>query len=154
MVSILKRLPPVLVALALLLAASSPAFGAPKFTGRWSLTVTIPESPGSAGERTFTVTVDASPRGESLHGRATIADAEGHTVGGTWRQASKKISVAYELPCAGDGPCASLILTGKLKSSGTKIKNGNVIVMWDTPNAQNPALFDTSNGSFKGDRLE
>jgi len=26
--------------------------------------------------------------------------------------------------------------------------------MCDTPNAHNPALFDTSNGSFKGDRLE
>ena len=154
MVSILKRLAPVLVTLALLLAVPSPAFAAKKFAGRWSFTVTIPEAPASTSNRTFTVILDVSPRGESLHGRTTIADAEGHAVGGAWRQASKKISVTYELPCAGDGPCASLILTAKLKSSGTKIRNGNVIVMWDTPNAHNPALFDTSNGSFKGDRLE
>lgn len=154
MVSALKRLPPVMVALALLLAATSPAFAAPKFVGRWSFTVTIPESPAGANNRTFTVNLDVSPRGESLHGRTTIADAEGHNVGGAWRQVAKKVSVTYELPCAGDGPCATLILTGKLKSSGTKIKNGNVIVVWDTSNAHNPALFDTSNGSFKGDRLE
>jgi hypothetical protein len=84
----------------------------------------------------------------------TITDTEGHTVGGAWRQVAKKVSVTYELPCAGDAPCASLILTGKMKSSGTRIKNGSVIVVWDTPNDHNPALFDTSNGSFKGDRLD
>jgi len=26
--------------------------------------------------------------------------------------------------------------------------------MWDTPNNHNPALFDTSNGTFRGDRIE
>jgi hypothetical protein len=28
-----------------------------------------------------------------------------------------------------------------------------VIVVWDTPNDSNPALFDTSNGTFRGDRI-
>ena len=45
-------------------------------------------------------------------------------------------------------------LTGKIKSSGTKIRNGDVIVMWDTPNDNHAALFDTSTGSFKADRLQ
>jgi hypothetical protein len=154
MASTLKRLSPILVALAILLAMPGLAAAAKKFDGRWTLTITIPESPTSSNKRTFTVTVDASPRGESLHGRMTITDTEGHTVGGAWRQVAKKVSVTYELPCAGDAPCASLILTGKMKSSGTRIKNGSVIVVWDTPNDHNPALFDTSNGSFKGDRLD
>ena len=149
----LKRLTLFVISLAFLVASSQPAFAAAKFTGRWSLTVTIPESPGSNTNRTFTVNVDASPR-EGLHGRMTITDAEGQTVGGAWRQAGKKVSVTYELPCTGDTPCASLILIGKIKSGGVKIKNGNVIVMWDTTNDHNPALYDTSNGSFTADRLE
>jgi hypothetical protein len=27
-------------------------------------------------------------------------------------------------------------------------------VMWDTANDRNPALYDTSNGTFKGERLQ
>jgi len=154
MASILKRRRPVFIALALVLASVTPAFAAKKFDGRWTLTITIPESASGSNNRSFTVTVDASPRDGSLHGRTTIADAEGHTVGGAWRQVAKKVSVTYELPCVGDGPCATLILTGKIKISGTKMRNGTVIVVWDTANDHNPALFDTSNGSFKGDRLE
>lgn len=150
----LKRLTVVLISLVVLVASALPALAAPKFTGRWSLAVTIPESPGSNNKRTFTVNVDASPRGESLHGRLTVTDSDGHTVSGAWRQAGKKVSVTYELPCDGDAPCASLILTGKIKGGGNRIKNGNVIVMWDTPNDHNPALYDTSNGSFNADRLE
>jgi hypothetical protein len=34
------------------------------------------------------------------------------------------------------------------------MKKGSVIVMWDTANNHNPALYDTSNGSFRGDRVE
>ena len=154
MVSALKLQRPILIALALVLASVTPAFGAKKLDGRWTLTITIPESPAGSNNRSFTVTMDASPRDGSLHGRTIITDAEGHTVGGAWRQVAKKVSVTYELPCAEGGPCATLILTGKLKSSGAKIKNGNVIVVWDTANDQNPALFDTSNGSFNGTRLE
>ncbi|MEK6299095.1 MAG: hypothetical protein AABO41_00105 [Acidobacteriota bacterium] len=154
MVSTLKRQRLALVTLVVVLASVTSAFAAKKFDGRWTLTITIPESPNVGNNRTFTVTIEASPRDGSLHGRSTITDAEGHTVGGAWRQVAKKVSVTYELPCAGDGPCATLILTGKIKSSGTKINNGNVIVMWDTANDHNPALFDTSNGSFKANRLE
>jgi hypothetical protein len=29
-----------------------------------------------------------------------------------------------------------------------------VIVMWDTENQSNPALYDTSNGTFRGDRID
>jgi hypothetical protein len=146
----------ILLTLIVLFAAMPSASAAgKKFDGRWVLTITIPESPTSDNKRSFTITVDASPRGDSLHGRMTITDAEGRTTGGTWRQSSKKVSFSYELPCseADAAPCATLVLRGKMKSSNTKFKNGDVIVMWDTANANNPALFDTSNGSFKGDRL-
>ena len=147
----LKRL--ILISVAILLAAP-PAVAAPKFHGRWLLTITIPESPGSNNKIIFTVNVDASPRGASLHGRATLTDFAQRTVSGAWRQVAKKVSLAYELPCAGEGPCASLILTGKLKDGGAKLAKGTVIVMWDTPNNNNPTLYDTSRGTFTGDRSE
>jgi hypothetical protein len=38
--------------------------------------------------------------------------------------------------------------------NGTRFKKGDVIVMWDTPNDANHAQFDTSNGSFTGDRTQ
>jgi hypothetical protein len=150
-----KRALVILMTMATLLGTAPPASAAKPFNGRWVFTVTIPESPTSGAKRTFTVNLDVSPRDESLHGRLTITDAEGHTVSGAWRQVGKNISVTYELPCpsTGDASCGSLILLGKMKSSNTVIKKGNVIVMWDTPNDQNPALYDTSNGSFSGTRL-
>jgi len=100
------------------------------------------------------VTLDVAPRGESLHGRANLTDEAGKTVGAAWRQVGKNVSIAYELPCPGDGPCASLILQGRVKGGGVLMKKGSVIVMWDTANSRNPALYDTSNGSFRGDRID
>ena len=100
------------------------------------------------------VNLDVSPRGDSLHGRLNITDESGRTVGGAWRQVGKNVSIAYELPCPGDVPCASVILLGRIKGSGALIKRGSVVVMWDTANNKNPALFDTSNGSFRGTRIE
>jgi hypothetical protein len=112
-------------------------------------------APSALAAKKFEVNFDVGPRGDSLHGRITITDEQGRATGGVWRQVNKKISATYELPCPEDGssPCASLILIGKLKSSNSKIKKGDVIVMWDTENGQNPALFDTSNGSFDASRL-
>jgi hypothetical protein len=138
-----------------MLVAAPSASAAKKFDGRWTLTITIPESPTSNAKRTFTINVEASPRGDSQHGRMTITDEAGRTAGGTWRQSSKKVSFSYELPCSSEdaNPCATLVLQGKMKSSNTQFKKGNVIVMWDTANPNNPALFDTSNGSFSGTRL-
>jgi hypothetical protein len=151
---LLRRSLPIILALALLLGVVPSALAAKQLAGRWTLTVTIPDGPNSTSTRTFTLTLDASPRGESLHGRLTVTDESGRTVGGAWRQVGKNASIAYELPCPGDLPCGSMILLGKIKSGGTRIKNGSVIVMWDTPNDRNPALYDTSNGSFSGQRLE
>lgn len=139
-------------------AAPSPLtpvdFAAKKFDGAWVLTITIPEFAGSSNLRTLTVNVAAAPRGESLHGRSTITNEQSRTVAGVWRQSGKKVSLAYELPCAGEGDasCASLILIGKIKNN-TRIKSGDVIVMWDTPNDRDPALYDTSLGSFSGERV-
>lgn len=131
----------------------SNGLAAKSFEGKWTFTVTIPVAPRSNQNQTLTITIDAFPR-EGLHGRMLITDAENRTLPGVWRKAGKKVSLTYDLPCSGDGPCASLVLIGKAKSSFTRIKNGDVIVMWDSDNDQNPALFDTSNGSFSATRVE
>ncbi len=136
-----------------LLLASAHASAAPKLDGHWVLTITIPESPTSNAKRTLTVTLDVSPRGDSLNGRLTATDDNNRTVSGAWRQVGKQISITYEMPCPSDGSaaCGSLVLLGKLK--GDAIRKGKVIVMWDTPNDNNPALYDTANGTFNGERL-
>lgn len=138
----------------LLFASAPSALAGNELAGRWTLTITIPESPTTTTTRTFTVTLDVIPRGESLHGRANLTDQAGKTVGAAWRQVGKNVSIAYELPCPGDSPCASLILQGRVKGGGVLMKKGSVIVMWDTANNRNPALYDTSNGSFRGDRID
>jgi hypothetical protein len=138
----------------LLLTLTPAAVASNELSGQWLLTITIPDSPNSATTRTFTVNVEVSPRGDSLQGRLKLTDQAGRTVGGVWRQNGKDVSIAYELPCPGDLPCASLILLGRIKGGGVLIKRGAVIVTWDTANSRNPALFDTSNGSFRGDRLQ
>lgn len=142
------------MAAAMLFALTPSAFAGNELKGLWSLRITIPDTPGSTTTRTFTVTMEVSPRGDSLHGRANITDEAGRTVGSAWRQVGKNVSIAFELPCPGDGPCASVILLGRVKGGGVLIKKGSVIVMWDTPNDRNPALYDTSNGTFRGDRLQ
>jgi hypothetical protein len=149
-----KHLGIALAIMAVLFVLVTPALAGNELKGRWALRITIPEGRDSTTTRTFTVTLDVSPRAESLHGRANVTDEAGRTVGAAWRQVGKKISIAYELPCPGDVPCASLILQGKVKGGGILIKNGSVIVMWDTTNDRNPALYDTSNGSFRGDRID
>jgi hypothetical protein len=145
---------PALATIAILVVIVPFVAASKKLPGIWSFAITIPEGPNSATTRTFTVTLNVSPRVDSLHGRATITDEAARTVSGAWRQAGKRISVAYELPCPGDGPCASLILLGKVKDGGAVIKNGTVVVVWDTPNDRDPSSYDTSNGSFRGDRLQ
>lgn len=140
------------ISLALILPISN-GLAAKSFEGKWSFTVTIPVAPRSNQDQTFTLTIDAFPR-EGLHGRMLITDAENRTLPGVWRKTGKKVSLTYDLPCSGDGQCASLVLLGKAKSGFTRIKNGDVIVMWDSDDDQNPALFDTSNGSFSATRVE
>ena len=140
---------------ACLLFLSLPVLGAKKaFDGKWRVTLTIPVAPDSNETRTFTVAMDVNPRGESLHGRMMITDEENKIVGGVWRQVGKRVSITYELPCTSDAPCASVVLTGKMKAEFTKIKFGDVIVMWDTPNPNNHAQYDTSTGTFTATRLE
>lgn len=148
-----KRASAVALILVVVLAVAPSALASKKFEGRWSVSITIPIAPNSKDKRTFLVNFDVGPRGESLHGRITITDEQGRTNGGVWRQVNKKVSATFEFCPDDGGPCASLVLLGKLKSSNSKIKKGDVIVMWDTENQQNPALFDTSNGSFNADRL-
>ncbi len=140
---------------ACLLCWSSPVFGAGKaFDGKWRVTMTIPVAPNSNQTRSYTVEMDVNSRGDSLHGRMMITDEANKTVGGVWRQVGKRVSITYELPCASEAPCASVVLLGKMKVEFTKIKFGDVIVMWDTPNATNHAQYDTSTGTFTATRLE
>jgi hypothetical protein len=141
-----------LIAIASLLVVSPSAVAGKKLNGVWQLFITIPDGPGSSTERTLAVTMNASAR-DGLHGRLTITDDQGRTVPGVWRQNSKKISIAFESPCSPGEHCGSFILLGKMKN-GTRFKKGDVIVMWDTPNDANHAKFDTSNGSFTGDRTQ
>jgi len=144
------------VVLLLLLAGVPVNAGGKSFEGRWVFTITIPESPGVKTKRTLTVTFEADPRGDSLNGRLRATDDNNRTVSGAWRQVGKRISITYELPCPDDGsaPCASLVMLGKIKGEGTLVKKGTVIVMWDTQSDSNPALYDTSNGTFNAVRLE
>ena len=149
------RIAALLILAAALLFLSGPrAMAAAKLDGRWTLTINIPDGPNSSTTRTLALTMDVSPRNGSLHGRVTLTDEAGRTFGGAWRQVGKRVSITYEMPCPGDVPCGSVILLGKVKGGGFLIKKGTVIVMWDTPNDRNPAFYDTSNGSFRGDRLE
>ena len=147
-----KRAATVALILVTVFAAAPSALAGKKFEGRWSVSITMPIAPNSTDKRTFTLNFDVGPRGESLHGRITILDEQGRTIGGVWRQVNKKISATFELCPDDGGPCASLVLLGKIKDN-VKIKKGDVIVMWDTENDGNPALYDTSNGSFNANRL-
>jgi hypothetical protein len=144
-----------LIVLLAVVAFASPAYAGKKLEGKWTVNVTIPVAANSSTNRTFTIELDVSPRGDSLHGRMTITDDAGKTYAGVYRQVGKKIGITFELPCEGDGSssCASLVLKGNVKNSGTTIK-GDVVVMWDSSNDQNPALYDTSNGSFSGRRTQ
>ncbi len=149
-----KHLATAMLAVSMVLIVPAFALAGNELAGRWTLTINIPESANSTNTRTLIVNLDVIPRGDSLHGRATMTDQAGRTVGAAWRQVGKSVSIAFELPCPGDGPCASLILQGRVKGGGALMKKGSVIVMWDTENNRNPALYDTSNGSFRGDRIE
>lgn len=127
---------------------------APNFEGRWQLSITTPAGPDTKEKVTRTLVIDVAPRDNSLHGRFTVTDEGGRTVPGVWRQAGKKVSIAWELPCEADDACGSIIIMGKIKQAGALLKKGKVIVMWDTPNENNPALYVTSRGNANGFRLE
>jgi hypothetical protein len=119
--------------------------------GVWSVTMTIPQAPNSTLNQTLSVTLNVSPLGDSLVGRMTITDSQNRMVGGVWRQVGKHISITYELPCGGPSDtCATLVMLARLK--GDRLKGGQVIVMWDVPDGKDPALYQTSNGSFIGTR--
>jgi hypothetical protein len=128
-----------------------PVWAANPLDGVWSVTMTIPQSPNSSLNQTLSVTLNVSPLGDSLVGRMTITDSQNRMVGGVWRQVGKHISITYELPCGGPSDtCATLVMLARLK--GDRLKGGQVIVMWDVPNDKDPALYQTSNGSFTGTR--
>src|ERR1044072_5106149 len=99
-----------LMLMSCLLMLVIPALAAPKFNGKWRLTIEIPDAPNSHVTRIYTVDADVAPRDGSLHGRMMITDFANRTVGGVWRQSGKNVSITYELPCTGTEPCASLVM--------------------------------------------
>jgi len=146
-----SRLP---IATAILFAfgffATPRALGQDLLVGTWTATITFPAAPGSSQTVTSTVTFNVTPRGKSLVGRMTITDDQGRVVAGVWREVGKSISITYEPVCdpSSGAPCGTFLLTGKVKPGNGTIKGTRAIVIWDTPNTQNPALYDTDNGSF------
>jgi hypothetical protein len=126
-----------------------------KFDGRWQLAVSIPVAPGSSTLRTLNLNLDVAPRGASLVGRLTVTDDQNRTVGGVWRQAGKRVTLSYELPCPdeAEAPCATLIIMGKIIVDTGKFKKGKAIVMWDTPNDRDPSFYDTTVGFVTGARV-
>lgn len=151
--SLLRRiLPLVVVAFSMTTVFTvSQAFQGKTFEGEWTLTITRPAAPGGQKE-VFVVTAVAEPRNGSLHGRVTLKDSAGRTFPGVWRQSGKKASITFELPCGEGETCGTVVMVGKIKPN-TRIKKGDAIVLWDTPNDSNPALFDTSKGTFTADRV-
>lgn len=149
-----KLLPLSLIAVLLTAAITvSEAFQSKNFDGEWTLTINRPATPGSNQREAFIVNALASPRSGSLHGRVTLTDSENRSFPGVWRQTNKKVSITFELPCDEGEACGTVVLIGKIKNK-TLIKKGDVIVLWDTPNNDNPALFDTSTGKFSGARIQ
>jgi len=149
---ILRLLP--LVMLAALVSSTvttSEAFQGKTFEGEWTLTITRPTAPGSQ-KQSFTVNAVAGPRSGSLHGRVMLTDSENRVFPGVWRQTNKKASITFELPCEDGSLCGTVVMFGKIKPN-TRIKKGTVIIMWDTPNDDDPALFDTSKGTFTAERV-
>lgn len=142
----------ILAALIFSTATISEAFQGKTFEGEWTLTITRPISPDGQKE-TFTVNAVAGPRSGGMHGRVTLTDSLNRVFPGVWRQTNKKASITFELPCEEGDTCGTLVLIGKIKPN-TRIKKGTVIVMWDTPNDDNPALYDTSKGTFTAERVQ
>ena len=137
-----------IVVVALLIAP--PVYSADGLVGAWTVTITIPSAPGSQQTVTSTVTFNVTARGKALVGRMTITDDQNRTVAGVWREVGKSISITYEPFCdpSSPGPCATILLIGKVKAAAGVIKGSKAIVIWDTPNSRNPALFSTSEGTF------
>ncbi len=92
-----KHLATAMLAVSMVLIVPAFALAGNELAGRWTLTINIPESANSTNTRTLIVNLDVIPRGDSLHGRATMTDQAGRTVGAAWRQVCKTVSNAFEL---------------------------------------------------------
>ena len=128
----------------------------PPLVGKWQVTITMPASPGNSQKTNQMLILNVSSMDAgSLNGRLTVTDQQNNMVSGVWREVGKMISITFEPVCqpSHTGPCATLILLGRVKGGGTILK-GQLVVEWDTPDGRNPALFETDNGKFAGQLLE
>jgi hypothetical protein len=143
----------------LVVAAVVISMAAPIYAGKgklsqkeWVITITAPDSETGYhfGTQTFTIKArnnDFPPSPLPLR-QLTASSTDGTVVQGVWRQQGKKFSLTFELPCAPDAACATVILRGKTKSE-TKMK-GQTILILDNRDRKNVAGFETVNGTFEG----
>ncbi|HYP27048.1 MAG TPA: hypothetical protein VE262_10055 [Blastocatellia bacterium] len=140
-------------ALALALGLAGPVADAKKlWKNEWIITVTVPDSPSGNhfGTRTFNILArnfNAPPSPLPL--RKLTATAEDTTaVQGVWRQVGKNFSLTFELPCEPGSTCGTLLVRGRFNSKTTM--RGQAYMVWDTPDPENVARFETVNGTFEG----
>jgi hypothetical protein len=145
----------VAAALLTLVGLAGPAADAKKlWKNEWIITVTIPDSPSGNqfGTRAFTILArnfNAPPSPLPLRKLTATSDDE-TAVQGVWRQVGKDFSMTFELACAPGSTCGTLIVRGRFKSQTTM--RGQAYVVWDTPDSENVARFETVNGTFEGVR--
>ena len=149
----LTRRMAIAAALLMLAGLAWPAADAKKlWKNEWIITVTVPDSPSGNqfGTRTFNILArnfNAPPSPLPL--RKLTATTEDQTdMQGVWRQVGKDFSLTFELPCAPDSTCGTLIVRGRFKTKTTM--RGQAYVIWDTPDQDNVARFETVNGTFEG----
>lgn len=140
------------VAAALLMLAGPVADAKKLWKNEWIITVTVPDSPSGNqfGTRTFNILArnfNAPPSPLPLRKLTATAD-DAVPMQGVWRQVGKDFSLTFELPCAEGSTCGTLIVRGRFKSKTTM--RGQAYVVWDTPDQDNVARFETVNGTFEG----
>lgn len=138
-------------------AAIAPDAPAKKlFKKTWRVVITAPDSPtgNHFGTQTYVIKArkfDAPPSPLPLRKlTATRDDGTEQEAQGVWRQDGKNFSLTFELPCEPGATCGSIILRGRFSSSTAM--SGQAIIIWDTPDRDNVARFQTVNGTFEGTR--
>jgi hypothetical protein len=147
-----------MAAVALVAVAATPPESAAKKLHKktWRVVITAPDSPTGNQFGTQTYVIKARKRTFSpspLPLRTLTATREepiAQETQGVWRQEGKSFSLTFELKCEPGTACGSVILRGRFSSSTAM--SGQAIIIWDTPDRENVARFETVNGTFQGTR--
>jgi hypothetical protein len=124
---------------------------------KWRVVITVPDSPtgNHFGTRTYLIrarkhTFPPSPLPVRKLTATRLDDGAEQETQGVWRQEGKAFSLTFELSCEPGTTCGSVILRGRFSSSTTM--SGQAVIIWDTPDRENVARFETVNGAFEGTR--